>query len=107
LELRPPSHVVEQPEEAIVTYQSDLNIIRRNDMNDDTKCTHWIIGGVVALAMVIAALAFTDTGNYPNWPQTTMVGAAPSPSMTDSDAAPQLRPLVRTFVFRSAETMDA
>ena len=48
-----------------MTYQSDPNTNRRNDIRDDTSYTHWIIGGVVALAIVIAAAAFISTGEQP------------------------------------------
>ena len=73
-----------------MTYQSDPNTNRRNDISDDTSYTHWIIGGVVALAIVIAATAFTSTGNDPDQPQTTTTvpAPAPSPSTTGSDTAP-------------------
>jgi hypothetical protein len=42
-------------------YQSDPNTNRRSDIRDDALYTHWIIGGVVTLAIVIAALAFMST----------------------------------------------
>ena len=73
-----------------MTYQSDPNSNRRNDIRDDRSYTHWIIGGVVALAIVIAAIAFISTGNYPDRPQTitTVRAPAPSSSTTGSDTAP-------------------
>src|SRR5450759_5862049 len=43
-------------------YQSDPNTNRRNDIRDNSSYTHWIIGGVVGLAIVIAAAAFISTG---------------------------------------------
>jgi hypothetical protein len=81
---------MEELEETIMTYQSDPNTNRRNDIRDDTSYTHWIIGGVVALAIVIAAAAFISTGNDPDQPQTTTTvpAPAPSPSTTGSDTAP-------------------
>jgi hypothetical protein len=81
---------MEELEETIMTYQSDPNTNRRNDIRDDTSYTHWIIGGVVALAIVIAAAAFISTGNNPDQPQTTTTvpAPAPSPSTTGSDTAP-------------------
>ena len=81
---------LEELEETIMTYQSDPNTNRRNDIRDDTSYTHWIIGGVVALAIVIAAAAFISKGNNPDQPQTTTTvpAPAPSPSTTGSDTAP-------------------
>ena len=73
-----------------MTYQSDPNSNRRKDIKDDRSYTHWIIGGVVAFAIVIAAVAFISTGNSPDRPQTitTVPAPAPSPSTTESDTAP-------------------
>jgi hypothetical protein len=81
---------MEPLEETIMTYQSDPNSNRRNDIRDDRSYTHWIIGGVVALAIVIAAVAFISTGNYPDRPQTitTVPAPAPSSSTTGPDTAP-------------------
>jgi len=81
---------MEPLEETIMTYQSDPNSNRRNDIRDDRSYTHWIIGGVVTLAIVIAAAAFTSTGNNPDEPQTITAVPAPasSPSTTGSDTAP-------------------
>jgi hypothetical protein len=81
---------LDQAEATIMTYQNDLNTNRRSDISDDTSYTGWIIGGVVALAIVIAAVAFTSTGNSPDQPQTTTTVPAPtpSPSTTGSDTAP-------------------
>jgi hypothetical protein len=44
-------------------YQSDPNTNRRSDIRDDALYTHWITGGVVTLAIVIAAAAFISTGS--------------------------------------------
>ena len=73
----------------IMTYQNDLNTNRRSDMRDDAHCTHWIIGGVVTLAIVIAALAIISTGNKSdhNLPQTSTTVPAPAPSTMGSDTA--------------------
>ena len=73
-----------------MTYQSAPNSNRRNDLRDDRSYTHWIIGGVVALAIVVAAVAFISTGNSPDRPQTitTVPALAPSSSTTGSDTAP-------------------
>jgi hypothetical protein len=35
----------------------------RHDRRDDIRYTGWVIGGVVVLAIVIAAFVFTSTGN--------------------------------------------
>ena len=53
-----------------MTYQNELDTNRRSDIIDDTRYGGWIIGGVVTLAIVIAAVAFTSTGNYPDRLQT-------------------------------------
>ena len=45
-----------------VTYQNDQNSNQRSDRRDDIRYTGWIIGGVVVLAIVIAAFIFTSTG---------------------------------------------
>ena len=73
-----------------MTYQNELNTNRRSDIIDDIRYTHWIIGGVVTLAIVITATAFTSTGNYPDQPETitTVPASPPSPSTTGSDTAP-------------------
>jgi hypothetical protein len=63
-----------------MTYQNDANTSRRNDISDDASYTHWIIGGVIAFAIVIAAVAFTSTGNAPDQPQTTATVPFPVPS---------------------------
>jgi heme/copper-type cytochrome/quinol oxidase subunit 2 len=67
----------------------DPNTNRRSDIRDDTTYTHWIIGGVVVLAIVIAAGVFISTGNKPDRAsQTTTPVPAPAPSKTGSDTAP-------------------
>ena len=79
-----------------MTYQNKLNTNRRSNIIDDTRYTNWFIGGVVALAIVIAAAAFTSTGNYPDTGNyldesqtiTTVPAPASSPSTTGSDTAP-------------------
>ena len=68
-----------------MTYQNDPNTNRRNDIRDDAKYTSWITYGAVALAIFIAAAAFTSTGNYPNRPQTTTNAPGPSPSTNVPD----------------------
>jgi hypothetical protein len=73
-----------------MTYQNELNTNERNNMSDDISYTHWIIIGVVTLAIGIVIAAFTSTGNYPDQPQTTTTDSAPSPSpsTTGFDRAP-------------------
>jgi hypothetical protein len=73
-----------------MTYQSELNTNWHSYINDDIRHAHWIIGGVVTLAIVIGAAAFTSTGNYADRPQTITTNpvAAPSLSTTGSDTAP-------------------
>ena len=58
-----------------MTYQSDPNTNRRSDRRDDIRYTRWIVGGVVVLAIGIAAFVFTSTGSNPDRP-----APAPSPS---------------------------
>ncbi len=62
-----------------MTYENELNTNRRRNISDDIKFTHWIVVGAVALAIVIAAAAFTSTGNYPDVPQTITTVIAPTP----------------------------
>jgi hypothetical protein len=59
-----------------MTDQSDL----RSDIRDDKFYISWIIRGGIVLAIVIAALAFTSTRNYPELdaPQTTTTVPAPA-----------------------------
>jgi hypothetical protein len=73
-----------------MTYQNELDTNRRSDIIDDTRYGGWIIGGVITLAIVIAAAAFTSTGNYPDRLQTLMTVpvSAPSPSTTGFDTVP-------------------
>jgi hypothetical protein len=73
----------------IMTYENDLNTNRRSDMHDDARYTTWIIGGVVTLAIVIAAAVFISTGNYLalEVPQIITTAPAPAPSTTGSDTA--------------------
>ena len=81
-----------------MTYPSDPNTNRRSDIRDDTTYTHWIIGGAVVLAIVIAAAVFISTGNKPDLdPQTTTPVPAPAASKTGSDTAPlaQAKPINR------------
>ncbi len=58
-----------------MAYQSDI----RRDKRDDEFCTSWIIGGGIVLAVFIAALVFTSTGNPPDLgvPQITTTVPAP------------------------------
>jgi hypothetical protein len=73
----------------IMTYENDLNTNRRSDRHDDARYTTWIIGGVVTLAIVIAAAVFISTGNYLalEVPQIITTAPAPAPSTTGSDTA--------------------
>jgi hypothetical protein len=41
-----------------MTYENETNKNRRRDINDDAHYRHWIIGGAVVVAIVIAAAAF-------------------------------------------------
>ena len=72
-----------------MAYQNDLNTNRRSEMRDDASYTHWIIGGVVTLAIVIAAAAFISTGSNRDLdlPQITTTVPAPASSTTGADTA--------------------
>jgi hypothetical protein len=59
-----------------MTYENETNKNRRRDINDDAHYRHWIIGGAVVVAIVIAAAAFLSTGNYADRPQTTTTAPA-------------------------------
>ena len=60
----------------IMTYQSDA----RRDKRDDKFYISWIIRGGIVLAIVIAALAFTSTGNYPDLDVPQMTRTVPGPA---------------------------
>jgi hypothetical protein len=51
-----------------MAYQNEPNTNRRRDISTNYK--HWIIGGAVVFAMIIAAAAFLSMGNSPDQPQT-------------------------------------
>ena len=65
-----------QSELTIMTYQSDS----RRDKRDDKFYISWIIRGGIVLAIVIAALAFTSTGNYPDLDVPQMTRTVPGPA---------------------------
>ena len=74
-----------------MTYQNELNTNERNNISDDIRYTHWIIIGVVTLAIVIVIAIFTSTGNYPDHQTTSNDSAfSPSPSTTVFDGAPPI-----------------
>ena len=56
-----------------MTYQSDTR-------RDDKFYTSWIIRGGIVLAIVIAALAFTSTGNYPDRGVPQIIRTVPGPA---------------------------
>lgn len=60
----------------IMTYQSDA----RRDKRDDKFYISWIIRGGIVLVIVIAALAFTSTGNYPDLDVPQMTRTVPGPA---------------------------
>ena len=60
----------------IMTYQSDA----RRDKRDDKFYISWIIRGGIVLAIVIAALAFTSTGNYPDRGVPQIIRTVPGPA---------------------------
>jgi len=59
-----------------MTDQSDL----RRDKRDDKFFISWIIRGSIVLAIVIAALAFTSTGNYPDLDAPQITTTVPGPA---------------------------
>jgi hypothetical protein len=59
---------LDQFEATIMAYQNEPNTNRRRDISTNYK--HWIIGGAVVFAMIIAAAAFLSMGNSPDQPQT-------------------------------------
>jgi hypothetical protein len=71
----------------VTNYQDDPNINRRNTegYRDNTSYTGWIIGGLVALALVIGLFtmfgrdtATTNTATNTNRPATTTTTNAPA-----------------------------
>ena len=65
-----------QPGLTTMTDQSDL----RSDKRDDKFYISWIIRGSIVLAIVIAALAFTSTGNYPDRDAPQITRTVPGPA---------------------------
>jgi hypothetical protein len=59
-----------------MTDQSDL----RSDIRDDKFYISWIIRGGIVIAIVIAALAFTSTRNYPDLDAPQITRTAPDPA---------------------------
>ena len=80
-----------------MTYQNELNTNERNNMSDDIRYTHWIIIGVVTLAIVIVIAIFTSTGNYPDH-QTTSTNLLFLHHLQrlPSTGRPQFRPTVKS-----------
>jgi len=82
--------------ETTVTYQNDPNnpnnVRRRNGMRDETGYTGWIIGGVVAVAVILGIFMMTNRGDKStalnNSPATT---ARTVPSTTGSAVPAQNR----------------
>src|SRR3954466_10706748 len=63
----------------------------RNRVGDETSYTGWIIGGIVALAVIVAIFAFSrntgDTNSASNTPGTS-TGTAPSTTGSGRDNSP-------------------
>jgi hypothetical protein len=102
----PTSHVVfamGANQEKIMTYQDDPNgnLRRRSRVGDDgSSYTGWIIGGIVALAVIIGIFVTMSRNNNPNTaansptqPQvnTAAPASTPAPSTTGSGAAAPAR----------------
>ena len=62
-----------QSELTIMTYESATR-------RDDKFYTWWIIRGGIVLAIVIAALAFISTGNYPDRDVPQIIRTVPGPA---------------------------
>ena len=65
-----------QSELTIMTYQSET----RREKRDDKFYTSWIVRGGIVLPIVIAALAFTSTGNYPDRDAPQIIRTVPGPA---------------------------
>ena len=65
-----------QSELTIMTYQSET----RREKRDDKFYTSWIVRGGIVLAIVVAALAFTSTGNYPDRDVPQIIRTVPGPA---------------------------
>jgi hypothetical protein len=73
-----------------MSYQDDPNINRRTRMDrDDTSYTSWIIGGLVAVALVVAVFAMfgRDNTNTASNNTSPTRPAATAPSTTGSGVA--------------------
>jgi hypothetical protein len=68
-----------------MSYQDDPNINRRrNGMRDETSYTGWIIGGVIALAVVLGIFAMTNRSNDNTALNSPATVNRPAPSTTGS-----------------------
>jgi hypothetical protein len=76
-----------------MSYQNDPNINRRNNRidRDDTSYTGWIVGGLVALALVVGLFAMFGRDNT-NTASNTTRPAATAPTTTGSGAASSVIP---------------
>jgi len=78
-----------------MTYQDDPNNPNRNSypMTEETNYTGWIVGGVIALAVILGVFAMTgptdQTGTAANPPATpTTTGSATPDSLPKSPTMP-------------------
>jgi len=82
----------------VTNYQNDPNINRRNQAgyrDNQTSYTGWIVGGLVALALVIGGMLMfgrdngpTSTANDTNRPVTTPTTTGSGAAMAPAPAAP-------------------
>jgi hypothetical protein len=78
-----------------MTYSNDPN--RRNGMRNETSYTGWIIGGVVALAVIIAIFAMTNRSGT-NSTASNTPAATPTVPATTGAATPNNPPAVKPAV---------
>ncbi len=70
-----------------MTYQDDPNLNRRKRMDrEDTSYTSWIVGGLVALALIVGLFAMFGRDNT-NTASNTSRPAATAPATTGTGAA--------------------
>lgn len=71
-----------------MTYQNDPNINRpRDPLNKDRSYTGWIVGGVVALAVILGIFAMSSRTDNTNTASNADRPAATAPSTTGSGTA--------------------
>jgi hypothetical protein len=67
-----------------MTYQNDPN--RRTGMREETSYTAWIVGGILAVAVVLGIFAMTNRGDNTNTASDTPTSTSRPATTTGSGA---------------------